>query len=101
MLTFEELTKLLSPYELVQVETGDGKRNEFVFRRRRLPTGKRNLLTKVMELKEGGLTGYIYVGHLSEYDKHPERKKMGYLPIRHLGEHELKDLLQKVTKGYR
>lgn len=101
MLTFKKLNEILEPYEILKVENGDGKRHEFLFRRKRLPTGKRNLLTKVSELKNGGLSGYIYVGHLREFDKHPERKKMGYIPIKNLSEDEFKEILKRVTREYR
>ncbi|MBO8157330.1 MAG: hypothetical protein H0Z32_12805 [Bacillaceae bacterium] len=94
----DKLLEIIEPYELVQVKHTDGRRHEFFFRRRRFPTGKKNVLSKVMELKDGRLSGYIYVGHLPEYDHHPERTKMGYLPIKNLTTEEIKDLMKKVTR---
>ncbi|TCT20368.1 hypothetical protein EDD68_11452 [Melghiribacillus thermohalophilus] len=90
--------KMVEPYELVQVKHPDGKKYEFFFHRSRFPTGKKNVLSKVTELKDGTLSGYIYVGHLPEYDHHPKRTKMGYLPIKHFTADQLEKLLKKVTE---
>ncbi|MBB6452360.1 hypothetical protein HNQ94_000805 [Salirhabdus euzebyi] len=101
MLTMESLEKNLQPLDLLDVQYDNEIRHEIHFRRRRLPSGKRNLLSKVGMLKDGTLTGYIYVGHLREFDYHPDRTKMGYLPIKNLKEEQFKELLNKVTKHYR
>jgi hypothetical protein len=101
MLTFECLQKNLEPFDLLNVQYVNDCRQEIHFRRRRLPSGKRNLLSKVGTLKNGSLTGYIYVGHLREFDYDPNVTKFGYLSLKNLNEEEFKEVLQKVTKHYR
>jgi DNA repair exonuclease SbcCD nuclease subunit len=56
---------------------------------------------EVVQLVNGGVGGYIYVGHLHEYDNHPKRHKDGYLNIGHMEEIEFMEVTTKVTKEYK
>ena len=64
-------------------------------------TQKREVAREVCSLINGGVGGYIYVGHLPEYDDHPKRHKDGYLNIGHMDEMGLIEVTTKVTKHYK
>jgi hypothetical protein len=55
----------------------------------------------VVQLVNGGVGGYIYVGHLPELDYHPKRHKDGYLNIGHMEEMEFIEVTTKVTREYK
>jgi len=45
--------------------------------------------------------GYIYVGHLPEFNYHPNRKKDGYLFVGDLTENEFLQIVEKVIRDYK
>ena len=62
---------------------------------------KSEVAHEVCSLQNGGVGGYIYVRHLSEYDYHPNRKKDGYLFIGNLTENAFLELSEKVIREYK
>ena len=73
----------------------------YYYKDKYIQTNKREVAREVTELLNGGVGGYIYVGHLSDYDNHPKRHKDGYMNIGHLEEQEFIDLVAEVTKHYK
>ena len=73
----------------------------YFFADRYLDTRKSEVARELVGLIKGGVGGYIYVGHLPEYNSHPKRHKDGYLNIGHMGEQEFIELTTKVTKHYK
>ena len=73
----------------------------YYFADKYLYTRKKEVAREVTALLNGGVGGYIYVGHLPEYDTHPKRHKDGYLNIKHMLEPDFIDLVAKVVEHYK
>ncbi len=73
----------------------------YYFEDRYVQSHKSEVAREVCELINGGVGGYIYVGHLPEFDVHPKRKKDGYLNIGDMTEKELIRVTEKVTREYK
>lgn len=82
-------------------ERNDNILYSYYFEDRYLNTRKSEVAREITELKGGGVGGYIYVGHLQEYNEHSKRHKDGYLNIGHMKEHEFIDLVTQVVKNYK
>lgn len=77
------------------------ERHSYYFTDKYIYTKKSEVAREIVDLKNGGVGGYIYVGHLSEYNNHPKKHKDGYFNIGHLEENEFIDLVAKVTREYK
>ena len=62
---------------------------------------KSNVAAQVKLLMNGGVGGYVYIDHLREFDNHPNKTKMGHIPIGRMTENELIDVLEKAIALYR
>jgi hypothetical protein len=97
-LSFEKVVKVLRSYDLKDHLISNG-RTEFSFANRQTSTGKRNVVTQVKPLKNGGVNGYIFVGMFEEYQG--KTTKLGHISIKHMTEKELRKVIKKVVKQYR
>lgn len=86
---------------LSKIRKDNTKRHSYYFKDRYIYTKKSEVAREIVELKNGGVGGYIYVGHLSEYNNCSKKHKDGYLNIGHMEESEFIDLAAKVTKEYK
>lgn len=103
-LNFDTLDKILKEeFELESLSTDNGKnvRYRYFFKDKFLYNKKAQVFCEVSELKNCGVGGYIYVGHLTEYNHHPQRDYRGQFKIGSLTEQELRELTTKVTKEYK
>jgi uncharacterized protein YgbK (DUF1537 family) len=99
-LTFEKVKEIAEEFGLYMYTRDNGKKTEFSFENRKLDTGKRNVLTEVAPLRDGGVRGYIYVNHLREFDDHLQKTKMGHIPIGQMNEAQLREVLAKSVVHY-
>jgi hypothetical protein len=97
-LSFEKVVEVLRPYDLKDHMISNG-RTEFSFTNRQTSTGKRNVVTRLKPLKNGGVNGYIFVDMLEEYQG--KTTKLGHISIKHMTEKELRNVIEKVVKHYR
>lgn len=65
-LSFERIDDILKSYGLVSHTIKNGKCTEYGFEDRALNIKKKNVATRVTSLINGGVGGYLYVGHLKE-----------------------------------
>ena len=100
-LTFERVDEILKSYGLNSHPIKSGDLNQYRFRDRTLNIKRKNVVVEVKALLNGGVNGYIYVEHLKEYDKHPDKTKMGHISIKKMTEEELKNVIEKVIKDYK
>ena len=103
-LNFQKLYEILKNEFGLEIRTSDsGKylRHSYYIKNRFIYNRKSEVFREVAELKNGGVGGYLYVGHLTEYDKHTLRDKGGFLKIGSLTEDELRKITAKVTKEYK
>lgn len=103
-LTFERVDQILQTNLVLLCRTrvrGKYLLHSYYFADRYLDTRKAEVAREVTELINGGVGGYIYVGHLQEYNVHPKRHPDGYLNISDMAEQEFIDLITKVTKHYK
>jgi hypothetical protein len=101
MLTFNAVDEIFKSYGLVSHTIKNGQCTEYEFKDRYVNTRQRNVATQVKPLVKGGIGGYIYIDHLSEFDTHPQKTKMGHLPISRMTEKELREIIEKVIAHYR
>ena len=87
--------------ETISSDKGKYVRQRYFFKDRFIYTRKSDVLREIVELKNGGIGGYIYVDHLAEYKNHPDKTKKGHLYIGKMTEQELREITQKVTKEYK
>lgn len=73
----------------------------YYFEDRYTDTKKSEVAHEITALQNGGCGGYIYVGHLKEFNNHPARKKDGYLKIGDLTMDEFIDIAEKVIREYK
>jgi len=85
-LTFKKVDEIFKEYGLESHMLGDGERTEYVFLNRESLTGKKNVVTNVRPLMNGGVRGYIYVGYLKEY-KFKNEAPLRYKYIKSAREH--------------
>lgn len=100
-LTFSEVDRILKSFGLLPHEIKDGQCVEYSFKNKVLNIKKKNVATRVSALKNGGVGGYIYIDHLKDYENHPQKTKMGHIPIGNMTEEELKNTIEKVIKEYK
>lgn len=100
-LNFEKVDEILKSYGLVSHTIKNGKCTEYEFQDKVINTKQKNVATQITSLINGGVGGYLYVDHLSEYNNHPNKTKMGHIPIGKMTEDELKNTIEKVIKDYR
>jgi len=103
-LNFETIDKILREefgLECVSSDKGEYERCSYFFKDKSIYHSKTHVFREVTQLKNGGVGGYIYVGHLSEYNHHPQRDYRGQFKIGNLTEQELRELTTKVTKEYK
>ena len=100
-LVFEKVDEIFKSYGLVSHQIKNGKCTEYSFENKVINVKKANVATRVTPLINGGVGGYLYVDHLAQYDNHPDKTKMGHIPIGSMNEEELINILEKVIKEYR
>lgn len=103
-LTFERVDEILkTDFELLSKNRvrNNNVLHSYYFADRYLHTRKVEVAREIVDLKNGGVGGYIYVGHLPEYNNHPKRHKDGYLNIGQMEEQEFIDVTTNVTKEYK
>jgi hypothetical protein len=76
-------------------------RFNYYFSDRHLYSRKSLVVQQVKPLKNGEVGGYVYAGHLPEYDNHEKMHKDGYMNIGQLSEFEFIELLRKVTQAFK
>lgn len=99
-LTFDMVDKTLKSYGLVSKTRKNGQLTEYKFENRKTNVRKQNVVTEVRPLLSGGVRGYIYVDHLSEYDNDPKKTAKGHIPIVDMTVEEFKDTIEKVINNY-
>ena len=103
-LNFETVDKILKEefgLESESTDNGNNVRHRYFFKDKFLYNKKAQVCREVVALKNGGVGGYIYVGHLPEYNHHPKRDYRGQFKIGNLTEQELRVITEKVTKEYK
>lgn len=100
-LTFKRVDEIFKSYGLKSHEIKNGQCTEYSFENKTVHVKKRNVATRVAALINGGVGGYLYVDHLKEFNHHPNKTKMGHIPIGEMTEIELKDTIEKVIKDYK
>lgn len=80
---------------------GEYERYSYYFKDRYMHQKRSQVFREIRELKNGGIGGYIYVDHLREFDNHPQKTKMGHLPIGNMTEQELREITLKVIREYK
>lgn len=101
---FETLDKMLKEeFKLETISSDRGKyvRHRYFFKDRFIYHRKSDVLREIIELKNGGIGGYIYVDHLKEYKDYSDKTKKGHFQIGKMTEQELREILIKVTKEYK
>jgi hypothetical protein len=76
-------------------------RFNYYFSDRHLYSRKSLVVQQVKQLKNGGVGGYVYAGHLPEYDNHEKIHPDGYMNIGQLLELDFIELLRKVTQEFK
>lgn len=100
-LSFKRVDEIFRFYDLVSHTIKNDECTEYCFEDRVVNVKQKNVATQVRPLINGGVGGYIYINHLKEYEMHPNKTKMGHIPIGEMSEEELKNTLKKVIKEYR
>ncbi len=100
-LTFARVDEILKSYGLVSHTIKNGQCTEYSFEDRVIHVSQKNVATRVKSLINGGVGGYLYIGHLREYDNHDNKTKMGHIPIGAMSEEELHNTIDKVIRDYR
>lgn len=67
-LNFEKVDRILKSYGLVSHTIKNGECTEYEFEDKFLYSRKRKVATRIKPLINGGVGGYLYVGHLTEYN---------------------------------
>lgn len=99
-LNFEKVDKILKSYGLISHTIRDNRCTEYGFEDKYINSRKRNVATDIRPLLNGGVSGYLYVEHLKEFENHPDKTKMGHIKITDMTEDEFITLLEKVIKDY-
>ena len=103
-LNFETVDRILKEEFGLETKSSDkGKyvRHRYFFKDRFIYHRKSDVLREIVELKNGGIGGYIYVEHLEEYKNHLDKTKKGHLHIGKMSVQELREITTKVTKEYK
>ena len=103
-LNFETVDKILKEefgLESGLTDNGSSVRHRYFFKDKFIYNKKSQVFREVVALQSGGVGGYIYVGHLTEYNHHPQRDYRGQFKIGNLTEQELREITTKVTKEYK
>lgn len=100
-LSFKVVDEIFKSYNLVSHTIKNGYCTEYCFADKVINTKQKNVATRVRPLINGGVSGYIYVDHLREYDNYPPKSKMGHILIRDMDIKSLKETIEKVIKDYR
>lgn len=103
-LSFERVNDILTNRFGLLFKTRNRSGNvlyRYYFEDKYINTRKSEVAHEVCSLQNGGVGGYIYVGHLTEFDHHPNRKKDGYLFIGNLTENEFLEIAEKVIREYK
>lgn len=100
-LNFEKVDNILKSYGLISHTIKDGECTEYEFEDRVINSWQKNVATGIKPLLNGGVGGYLYINHLREYDNHPNKTKMGHIPIGGMSENEFRTTLEKVIRDYR
>lgn len=74
--------------------------HSYYFKDKYVDNRKSEVAREVTSLLNGGVGGYIYVGHLQKFNDNPKRHKDGYLNIGHMDEEEFAQIVKEVTKHY-
>ena len=103
-LTLERIDKILKNEFGLESKSSTKRKYivyNYFFKDRFIDHKRSQVFCDVTELIRGGIAGYIYIGHLKEFDKHPHKTKLGHLQIGKMTEQELREITQKVTKEYK
>ena len=98
-LRFEAIDVILKEYGLVSLIIKNGECTEYAFEDKVIR--HRNVASQVKSLYNGDVGGYFYINHLVEFDNHPNKTKMGHIPMRRMTDIEFRDTLIKVIKDYK
>lgn len=100
-LNFENVDNILKSYGLISHTIKNGECTEYEFENKVINSRQKNVATRIKPLLNGGVGGYLYINHLRKYDNHPNKTKMGHIPIGDMSEDEFKITLEKVIRDYR
>lgn len=94
------MDEILKSHGLISHTIKDNRSTEYEFEDKYINNRKRNVATDIRPLLNGGVSGYLYVEHLKEYDNNPNKTKKGHMKITDMTEDEFITLLEKVIKDY-